>query len=320
MKQEYEIALSENMKKLYSILSENYDKIEKRIHAKILFGRVGGSGAQGLKSESSDDDLHLFITGGEELRQNAIRESGLPDIQGGNICPYEFEYQGKVFEIDTDFIFWDIVKEKIIQENKVVKQYPSVLCRDESAWNEDKNLSATVRYRNDFGSWLFQLFLLSDSIWLPKDFDDRQLNDLYKQRKTIDIMDAFFLRAYGNYCKFLKDRKEVLVRKYLYTIHHLETIIWIAENRTKPPFLFQKLVELADLDQSVKERIRHYYDLNSRSDVYKTRYKEKSSARIDSYIAERLDYAKELMEKYDKEERFSSVIERSQTKSLIVRP
>lgn len=300
----------ERDKLVYQAISKNIVDIEERIEGKIIFGRCAGSRVQGLNSVvASDEDFHIFVEGAQEFKRQEAAKYGLKTIGGGNINPYKIELDnGTVADLDIDIIFLEEI-EKELQES-TIKDYPTNLYRTKQEDEEISQVykSKALRLQRDYGEWVLQLLILNDTIWLADQYSLSRLNSIYEAFKTIDILDAFFVRAYGNYHHFMEGNQKVLVRKYLYTLYQLGAIRWIIEKRVKPPMNFERLLEGMGLEEELFTHIMKMKKSNHDSTIYKGHYLERADELINQYIKETLEYAEIVIREYDRNETFIKIV------------
>lgn len=304
--------------KTYVAMKQSVPDIERITGGKVLFGRIAGSKAQGLSSKASDNDWHIFISGGEEYRQEQIEKEGNKNLRGGKIVDYLIQLDGETVVVDSDIIFWEKVKEDL--DSRLARtdiMYPTCLnySKEEEKKHSLEELK-TVRYRNDYGLLMFHLLILSDSMWVNSEYKDFSPSELYRLVRTIDMLDMYHVRAYGNVQNYIKGKDDVLVRKYMYTLMHLESMKWILTKGTKPPMDFRTLIA-GNLHNSITlEHINRAYDLNKNATEYKTKYKEAMDPVLNEYIENLLEEVTIGMKSYSKTETYEDIIRNTETERL----
>lgn len=305
------MTLQDEITSLYKAIGSEIDEFEQITGGEIYFGRRAGSSVQGLNSAASDVDLHLFGSASPEYKHNEAIKFDRDVIGGGNIYDYELNVDDEVVLLDVDFIFMDEVYRKITEfEDKALTKFPSKYYRSEEEHQElsGNYLGKVFRIRSDYELWMHQQFLGSDYLWLKKYEYVDLLQEQYRKRKTIDILDAYFSRADGNYEHHFAQKTNVVARKYLYALHQILTFLWIADKKSLPPMLFESLLSGSGLKEDIVNRIRTVWNLNSKTTIYKTKYEIPADDSINNFIKENILLMKEKIENYDTNESYFEIL------------
>lgn len=290
-------------KETYKAVSALIHKAERERYFKALFGRIAGSKTQGIFSKGSDNDFLIFV---KKTEGNVEQE-----IEGKIV---ETTYiNGALVELDLAYIYWDIVLEKVLERKKMTfPGYPTNFYRTEEEKLEflPQNLPI-MRKRREYAFIMFHLLLMGDSLWMSDTYTEHNYMDLWKLERTIDALDTFFVRAYGNYIHFMKDQDQVPLRKYLYTLSQIWAIEWLLNNRTKPPMMFADLMAGMKIDGSLQRSINELIALNREETLHKTKAYTESRPELIKYIAAMLEQQKKQIALYPREETLADIILRT---------
>lgn len=234
-----------------------------------LFGAVGGSVSLGLNNRTSDTDYYIVT---DQIGQNDVELM-------------ELRIEGK----DIDFMCVNIetIINKINEYNDCQHFYPTYFYRKKNM--ESKILTVKDYNRPDFPREVIMRIFLADEIL---EFTEGSIQKYYEKIKDgllkIDIWDYHFTRAYGNYQNYIKDKDEVLVRKYLYTIHQLFTCDWIINCKGKPPMDFHKLL-FTQKDSWIIEKAGELQRINQNATNQKEKQKIACDKDLNLYIQKQLE-------------------------------
>jgi len=298
-----------NYEKFYS--RETYEAVgrlifemEREFHFKALFGRIAGSKTQGISSKSSDNDFLMFV---ERTEGNVDKE-----IEG-QVFKHTL-LKGKPVEFELGYIYWDVALKKIEErKHTVFMGYPTNFYRskEEEQSYLPENMPKLMRYREEYPFMMFHLLLMGDSAWIGAGFSERQYQELYALEKTIDALDTFYVRAYGNYVHFMGRRERVLLRKYLYTLSQVWAIQWLLDRGTKPPMMFAKLMDGMELEENLRRSVLELVELNREETLYKMKAYTSSRETVEAYIGALLEEQKGRIASYSKDETFAEVVRRT---------
>jgi len=305
--------------KVYEAVSRSIEDIEKIVEGKVYYGRCAGSRVQGLCSSASDEDIHLFVDASEQYKAEAAKEFGLSSIGGGKVWDYMVTLNdGERVPFDLDLVFRDEIEKKNAVYKDEIKKYPTVYHRTAEEQERMNRAYPTLRAREDYSLWMQQLLFLNDTVWVKDEEGYCQYLEALKDRFVIDFLDGFFCRILGNWNNCINNKEEVLVRKYLYTVFHIEMSCWILKKNTKPPMNFLELISTVEIDKSVCDEILKYYYLNSNATIYKTKYFEPKSDILNEYIIQMIEYLCQNIRLYSKTfSAYDLVFTNSKAKQLI---
>ncbi len=301
---------TEHIKDVYRNISPVISELEKDVCIESLFGRVAGSVTQGLNSKASDNDFLVFVTKKDgytglsyddsEMQSRGVKEER-QDPYEGHIY-YTRELDQCQIEYEMGYIVFEEALKRINDHKNVLKTgYPSCFYRSKEEKERCNNLHPQLRKRDEYPDMMILLLLMDDYMWVKSGDVDPEIVSLYKTEKIIDILDTYYVRAYGNYEHFIKDKESVPVRKYLYTMDHLTKMKWLIEKGTKSPVNFIKTMNGITIPQDVKESVEKYLLMNKDSEVYKTKYYERSDEHLNTYIGDSLEQIRSDMQNYSKD-------------------
>ena len=292
-------------KTTYDVVGKLIKKVEEEFHIKAMFGRIAGSKTQGLSSKASDNDFLIFCK----------KQEGFSQEKHYGVVYYPAELLGEMVEFEIGWILVDNAVQDVMERyNKNYINYPTNFYRTPEEEKEylPENMPKLMIDRKEYAFVMFHLLILGDTIWASEELSEFDFNQLYRMEKTIDVLDTYFVRAYGNYRHFFNNKDVVLARKYLYTFSQLFAMEWLLKYRTKPPVNFKELEEEMLGDLEVKKILDTYYELNKNTELHKTKYQEKSSEILNKYIGESLEKIKGEMERYSRTETYEEIILRTE--------
>lgn len=209
------------LEKVHGVIQKNKAKILEELEDKPLFGAVGGSVALNLANRSSDVDCYIVT------QSNTFSKIPKGVITTSIDCS----------DMKLDFMcltIEELVKE-CIEYDKVEHNYPTRFFRKECEMDIIKKTKDVERA--DFKREMAMRIYLADQ---RLEFEHGSLKENYEKLKpglrVLDIWDAHFNRAYGNYTEKIKNQKVVLLRKYLYTISEI-TICYLLLLRKEKPIM-----------------------------------------------------------------------------------
>ncbi len=293
-----------NEKSTYDVVGNLIKEIEEECHVKALFGRIAGSKTQGLSSKASDNDFCFFCE---------KKEGYANPLYYGQIYKTA-DLLGEQVEFEIGYLLYDKVKNDVMERyNRNYINYPTNFYRSQKEKEEysPSNLPKLMMHRKEYAFVMFQLLILGDTIWAASDMNEFDFNELYKMEKTIDILDTYFVRAYGNFKFFMNNEDKVLVRKYLYTFSQIFAMEWLLTRKTKPPVDFKTLENELLVDTEIRKILDEYFELNKNSFIYKSEYKEKANEFLNRYIANSLENLKQEIAKYSRTEVYEEIIKRT---------
>ncbi len=297
-------ALGIDDKEIYStFFKQIIPKIEENRGIKVLFGNQDGSRARGMSNQSSDIDMHFFgETENLEITYELMCEEG---------------------QIADRTIVYDLAPhclkrtlENVTAYGDVIRKYPTVFYRtdEEKKKYSPENIHWNIRYREDGEIFEFIQFLIADTIFINRQEKEKvDMNYFYRLVKTVDMLDLQFVRAYGNYNNLMIGKEEVLVRKYLYTLYEIFFCRWMIEYGTRPPMVLEELIRGGqELNKDVRQSVHRLMEVNRTSTGHKTKLKCCVDVVLNDYIGEMLEQLQDKIASYDREERYASIIERTE--------
>ena len=114
--------------------------------------------------------------------------------------------KGENVEFEMGYLLFDKVQQDVMTRfNRNYTNYPTNFYRTPEEEKEylPQNLPKLMMHRKEYAFIMFHLFILGDTIWASSDMSEYDFNQLYRMEKTIDILDTYFVRAYGNYKFFI---------------------------------------------------------------------------------------------------------------------
>lgn len=279
---------------------------KEKLLTKPVIGCRSGSQSSGFGNEHSGANILLLC---EKVNSDDI----------WIIDEYTEPFAGDIIQADLPRL--KMVMDRM-REASEEKQYPSVFYRDDNKMFDSASVylvkSNDKKHKDDILFFTFcHEILRADVLYFKDDSVKEDFPQLCANIKTIDFLDSYYVRSYGNWCKFIVGNEKVLCRKYLYTIEHLFTIWWILYNRSKPPKYFPELCESLPIDGALKEHINKVILLNSSANVDKVNYKIESDEVLNENIKVLLEKFEPEIFKYDKNETFDVILNRTSDTFLL---
>lgn len=265
------------LKKVECLIANSKDEIASRLGCVPLFGAIAGSWSLNLANEKSDIDIYMIT--------QDVPEKTLQSIEINNL--------GKV---DCTCVALDEVIEACEDYVKCEHRYPTRFFRGEK---ETLAITKNVgRERPDFKREIVMRIFIAEKIF---EFQKGAIHKNYEKLKSglllIDVWDAYFNRAYGNYIESIKNNQIVLLRKYLHTISEIMICYQIIDRTEKVDMNFVYTFT-APLHYSVDEEIagifNKLWDKNKRESLPKTKATIISDEKLNSWIETNLE---ELLDK-----------------------
>ena len=282
-----------------AFFSEIVPMLETQKSFRPLFGNLDGSISRGMSNNTSDVDMHIF---GETDHIDIALE----------LSYAEASLRNRKVTYDIALHAYNITLESLTDYNARNKKYPTVFYRTEKEKNaySPQHIHWNIRYRPDGEIFELLQFLIADTIFIRKIQEEKiGLQKMYEKYRTIDILDLQFVRAFGNYNNLMKDdQKEVLVRKYLYTLYEIFFCNWILEKQTRPPLDFRELFRGQALEEDIIENIIQVFDFNQNAAEHKSKQKCPRQPLVNSYICEKLTTLQEKISGYDPKVTYSQII------------
>ena len=203
---------NEQLKKAYNKILQYQNDIKTKFQCVPLIGAIGGSISLNLANEASDIDFYL-ITKNQSYR----------DILNTMYCE-----SGKI-----DFMCVEL--QTLIEECEMhsiqAHKYPTRFYRNQAITNSIMQKRDTDR--PGFKREMIMRIFLADEIF---EFEPRAAKKVYQHLQQgltlIDAWDYHYNRAYGNYYEYIHGKKQVLLRKYLYTISQITIGYMLLHNET----------------------------------------------------------------------------------------
>lgn len=148
---------------------------------------------------------------------------------------------------------------------------------------------------DDYYVWDFiSRFLNASEIWISDINKNEIIEKIYLNYKVTDVVDAYLVRAEGNYNKFISVADKIPARKYLYTLNHIFSVRMLLENRKKPSIKFYEMAELLVNDKRILPEIKNIYKINKDSTENKETCLCQCSEELNRYIVAELKWIKEI--------------------------
>ncbi len=204
---------------LHDVIEKNSKQIISSLDCKPLFGAVGGSLSLNLANKSSDVDCYIVTDSDTTYSQREV--------------PLTYTVFLKDLKLDFMCVPINELIEKCTEYYNQKHIYPTRLHRELNEMDRIKNTKDIAR--PDFKREMVMRIYLADKIFeFKKNSAKESYERLKKGLRFIDIWDAHFSRAYGNYYETIEGHETVLLRKYLYTISEITICHLIMSRKEKP--------------------------------------------------------------------------------------
>ena len=264
---------NELLEQVNVMILEHKAQIESSLNCIPLFGAVGGSISLNLANLGSDIDFYLVTKDKPDEILKSIMFDGNEKKEIDFMCVSLNELEEAC--------------EKYIQEEH---RYPTRFFRNQKDMIEI--VASGDLYRPTFKrEMIMRMFMADNILEFEKESVRKYYEILKKGLKLIDIWDSQFNRAYGNYHEQIKGRENVLIRKYLYTIHEIVTChLLMAENETvvmnfkqmlEPPY-YEYVSEIAELCDAL-------WDKNSKMSLLKNKAYMTANKKLNNWIENKLE-------------------------------
>lgn len=274
--------------------------LEIELGIDAVCGQIGGGRAMGLSGKKSDNDFDVFYL---------QRGMGKPKRKYKKRVLIE----GKYVEVEFNFIDMGDIKEaaECTFDNEK-KQYPSIMYRNEKEQGMYAPDTILPRgEREDYYFTKFHWFVMGDNVWLSDKMRVADYEKFYCLERTVDALDYYYTRAYGNWKNYIQDGEIINLRRYLNCIWQVLSCEWILTYGNRPTNRFKELVREQLSDDKLKENILALYYTNCNSYIDKSNLFSMRNPMIDEYISERLECQCKLIHKYDKKETVEALIKKS---------
>lgn len=276
---------NETLDRCMSMIQENAGRIEEELECRLLFGAVSGSISLNLSNASSDVDCCLVVDGRSKgfsgIRIKRIDRAGM-----GLDCFY-----APLREIEAECITYGAVGRK----------YPTRFYRSQEETDEIVNRKDHER-PGFLKEMVMRIYLADKRMELQKGSVENAYGNLKEGLRLIDIWDAYFSRAYGNYWERIREQEQVSVRKYLYTISEIMVCRAVLKGM-RPVMDFEYLVGGggAGIEQPVLELCRALWEKNRCSSIAKEKSYTLTIPYLNIWIENQLE---ELVDRMRKKEDF----------------
>ncbi|MGN0739631.1 MAG: hypothetical protein ACI4LX_05610 [Treponema sp.] len=235
-------------------LCKTVKTFEEKKGKRVVAASIGGSVSLGLSNTVSDYDLYI-------LYEKEITE-----------WHSIVKINSKLFDCCSDR-FFDCCSDV---ENFYKKKslYPSVIYRNLNERSDDAK----------FG--LLTSIFLNDTFYCCDDFFQSGYDSVKKLLVLREVCDFCFTRAYGNWNKFIKDKSEVLLRKYLYTAWHCLYVQKLIETNTACCQDFKTILTTSAkfTGNVVYDELESLYYTNLSAKIPKERYYIKQNRILNEWI------------------------------------
>ena len=262
-----------------------------------ILSYLGGSAAYGFRSRGSD--LDWFFLCNSELER------------GSKLLKKDGTVQSDLMLVDYDNILRILHKLDVKREHC---RYPTVFYRsseEEALYRSShpyRGKDPSCFYEDDVKFFDFCIFLRAERLWLNEKYAGFDLFTLYDRARTIDFMDAHYVRAYGNFNNFIRRNVHVTPRKYLYTMQHLLTINWILEKRSRAPLNYLNFQRNMSFDSQLTEHMDNVIARNASSTVEKEKNSMEADVWLNHYIEVQLESLRPRLEHYNKAETYGDLM------------
>lgn len=294
------IGFRTNQKNVMEYFETVIEKWRGRLHDPVMATRCGSKVA-GFGNTHSDEDITLLC-------------NDIDDNEIWNIDRYTSPAQGDLLEVNRKRLMK--LLEEMLNKN-AEKTYPTNFYRtrdEERSYRADDHPFTVLS--KDYGHLEDKLFytlchdiLRTDVIYINKMHPEFNYTSLCRQVRTIDFLDTYYVRAFGNWKYNLDGEKEVLCRKYLYTLDRTLAIWWIVKNQSKPPLYFPALCEGLPIDEEFNEHIKKCIESNAKATSGKATYTIPSDDWLNGRIKDLLDELCPHVHEYDKNETYDELMQ-----------
>lgn len=258
-----------------SFIKKILPNLKKEYGFEVLFGNVDGSLVRGMSNATSDIDINLF--GHFATRHIEDQQISITSDIRGEIVAFGITMR----EIDRAL-------DKLTSYNKKKKQYPTNLFRN----REEKAFYSQMGFKYDFkraDSERYELFTFLAANYSFKAEGEEFSEYVANNYRLIDILDAQFIRAYGNYYEWIVNSDKVIVRKYINTLWELMYCKWVEQFNTKPDNNFNNLRRVLLHEQVINNEIDKLLDVHKKSKQIKEYNYIKPNAVLNDYIEKEIE-------------------------------
>lgn len=252
---------------------ENKEQIKLLLGETPLFGAVGGSVSINLSNKSSDVDFYLIT---KNSPQQIIKTVILPE-----------QYNLKV-----DFMC--VSAPEVIEECQkyytVPHDYPTRFYRKKC--ENEKIMKQKDYERSSFKREIVMRIFMAQHII---EFQNNSVKNYYMKMKKglilLDIWDSYFERAYGNYYEYIKGHNNVLIRKYLYTIHEIFICHFLIESAEQLTINFQQMFTLpySQYLNEIYGLCETLWEKNKNASLSKEKLLTENNVIVDEWIERKLE-------------------------------
>lgn len=230
--------------------------IEREFACSIILSGFVGSRIIGLHNSKSDYDIRAVA-----LFENEPNKYLFISTTIGNV-----KMEAKIFSFQK-------VAADIKKWNDIERKYPTIFMKNSHYLIHNDEVRSQIR-------------LASQSrITYDRDFILKNHSIVCNGMIICDDLDYYYSRAFCNQKNFLA-RKQVNLRKYLYTVNEILSIKWIIQERTFAPN-FVVLLEKIPIPSNITEFIKTFLFLNYNCEEKMEKYVENSNE-LSEYIIENL--------------------------------
>lgn len=283
---------------IYDGLKETIMEFEMEMEIDALCGQVGGGRAMALSGGKSDNDFDIFYL---------LKKSEKPKRK----YKKDVTIQGESVEVEFNFVGFHELREggRSVFDKKNIA-YPSIIYRDDEEKRRYMPDSILPRgERDDYYYSKFHCFVMGDNVWVSNKMKMSEYEELYDLERTIDALDYYYTRAYGNWIYYVSKEQKINLRRYLNCIWQILSCDWILLFRYRPPNDFLKLAEKLIHQDTLKEHICDLYYTNCNSSIDKKDLFCNVDPVIDEYICQSLIRQRALIEEYDPCETIKALID-----------
>lgn len=280
------------LEQIFESMADPIANLNQRFQINALCGQIAGGRAMGLSGLRSDNDFDIFYK-----QTSGLTPPGLKYVE-------EIIINNKPVEVEFNLINLTNL-EKAAKNTFLQKHngYPTNFYRTTEEMEKFLPGNLLPRWeREEYFFTKFHTFIMGDNYWYGIAMSEHDMNTYYKMEKTIDALDYYFIRAYGNYKNYIATSSELLVRRYLNCIWQILSCEWILTYKTRPAMNINHLIEQIIDCKDIKKIVGKYYHLNCNSNMDKKELFCNSNKDLNEYIYKLLCRQKEKIENYNKNE------------------
>lgn len=278
---------------IYKELEKVIKAFEKTYNAIAVCGQIGGGRSMGLSNNNSDNDFDVYYISDNKI---PFKKNITTSIKGQNV-KVEFNY----CKIEL------LINAAEAQISQIIKKYPSCLYRSESDLIKIEQSNKRPRWeRDDYYFTKFHWLMMSDDVWVRKNWIE-EYEKMYEMERVVDAADYYYMRAYGNYKKFISQNDVVNYRRYLNCIWQILSCEWLVTKLERPPVKLDRLINIVK-NENAKKIICDYQMNYKKENIDKSELLCRTNETINNEIGIRINYLEQFIERLDRNVRISDVV------------